>query len=191
MGIALAALMPGTEAADRLVISALLPCDRPTQDSLSRKGYFRHVIGRFTFVQRLCSLLTDFRHGWLSAFWPRPFSTYPLKGKHRWADYSLRSWDRFAKLEPLPAKRVREANPNPLRGNPSQSARSTVTEPAEVWLLSLPKYGYWACRSTSSGCIQDLCSASHRIWRDDESTSKNVLPDVQKVLCILKCTDWS
>jgi hypothetical protein len=68
LGIALAALTPETEAADGLVIAALIPCDRPTQDSLSRKGYFRHVIGRFTFVQRLCSLLTDFRHGWLSAF---------------------------------------------------------------------------------------------------------------------------
>jgi len=44
--------------------------------------------------------------------------------------------------EPSPAKRVREASLYALLGNPSQSARSTVTEPAEVWLLSLPKYGY-------------------------------------------------
>jgi len=64
----LAALMPETGAVDKLVISALVPCDRPTHGFQSRKCYFRHVIARFTFVQLLYSLLTDFSHYWLSAF---------------------------------------------------------------------------------------------------------------------------
>ena len=55
ISIGLAAFMPETEAADRLVISALIPCDRHSHGFQSRKGYFRHVIGRFTFVQLLYS----------------------------------------------------------------------------------------------------------------------------------------
>jgi hypothetical protein len=52
--------MPETEAADKLLLSALIPCGRPSHGFQSRKSYFRHVIDRFTFVQLLCSLLTDF-----------------------------------------------------------------------------------------------------------------------------------
>ena len=90
----LATLMPETGTADRLVISVLIPCDRPTHGFQSRKSYFRHVIEWFTFVQLLCSLLTDFRHCWLSAFCPCPFSTCSLKGKHRRVD-----WKRFQQSE--------------------------------------------------------------------------------------------
>ncbi|MEO5572264.1 MAG: hypothetical protein ABIT08_10925 [Bacteroidia bacterium] len=54
--------MPETEAVSNLVTSALVPCGSSThgfQFRVSlRRGYSRHLIERFTFVQLFHSLLT-------------------------------------------------------------------------------------------------------------------------------------
>ena len=52
-----AAFMPETETANKLVISVLFSYGRISHDFQSLKCYFRHVIGRFTFVQLFFPLL--------------------------------------------------------------------------------------------------------------------------------------
>jgi hypothetical protein len=98
--IVLAALMPETGTANKPVISVLVPCDRPTHGFQSHKGCLRHVIGRFTFVQLLCSLLTDLRQKKLTfCLLAQAVQYQPLEREAPQGG-----------LETLPAKRIREAN---------------------------------------------------------------------------------
>ena len=98
--IVLAALMPETGTVDKLVISVFVPCDRHTHGFQSRKSYFRHVIGRFTFVQLLCLFLTDLRQKKL---------TFRLLAQA--VQYlSLERKAPLGGLKTLPVKRIREAN---------------------------------------------------------------------------------
>ena len=84
-GIGPAVFTPDTGAADKLVISALIPTYSPAIGFQYRIRYYRSLIERFTFVQLLYPFLTDFL---LAGFLPFPesFSTYPLKRKHHWVD---------------------------------------------------------------------------------------------------------
>ena len=84
-GISPAVFTPDTDAADKLVISALIPMYRQTIGFQYRIRYYRSLIERFTFVQLLYPLLTDFL---LAGFLPFPelFSTNLLKRKHHWVD---------------------------------------------------------------------------------------------------------
>lgn len=91
--------MPETEAANKLLLSALIPCGRPSHGFQSRKGYFRHVIDRFTFVQLLGSLLTDFLKNQAFCLLTHAVQYQPLEREAPQGG-----------LKTLPVKRIREAN---------------------------------------------------------------------------------
>jgi len=57
--IAPAVFTPDTGAADKLVVSALIPTASPSIGSQYQYSYLRRLIDRFTFVQLLYPLLTD------------------------------------------------------------------------------------------------------------------------------------
>jgi len=158
MSIGLAAFMPETEAADRLVISALIPCDRHSHGFQSRKGYFSRPLFILIDARELASLGST-RHRSVH------FRSTPLLAPDRFLPlltFCLLTQavqhlplEREAplggllpavvsstslRLETLPVKRIREANLNSLCSNPSQSVRST-----------------------SASCLQELSSVSHLI----------------------------
>jgi hypothetical protein len=66
--IAPAVFTPDTGAADKLVVSALIPIGRPSIGSQYQYSYLRRLIDRFTFVQLLYPFLTDFIHQIVDAF---------------------------------------------------------------------------------------------------------------------------
>ena len=113
-----AVLMPNSEVVNKLVISTLIPCDRPTHDFQNRWCYSRHVIERFTFVQLLYPLLTD-----ISADW-RTFCLLTLAVQYQ----PLEREAPQGGLDTLPVKRIREANLNTVLEYPGQSVRSTSAE---------------------------------------------------------------
>ena len=97
-GKAPAVLMPDSGIVDRLVITILIPCDRPTHGFQNRWCYSRHVFDRFTFVQLLYLFLTDIP---LRAFCLLTLAVQYLP---------LEREAPQGGLETLPVKRIRETN---------------------------------------------------------------------------------
>jgi len=111
--------MPETEAVDKLLLSALIPCGSISHGFQSRKSYFRHVIDRFTFVQLLCSLLTDFLLNQAFCLLAHAVKYQPLEREAPQGG-----------LKTLPVKRIREAN------HPIRDCQSAFVRP-----LYLPRKG--------------------------------------------------
>ena len=98
-GIGPAVFTPDTGAADKLVISALVPTYSPAIGFQYRIRYYRSLIERFTFVQLLYPFLTDFP------------STDGFSAFSRVVQYqSLEKEAPLGGLNTLPAKRIREDN---------------------------------------------------------------------------------
>lgn len=93
-----AVFTPDTDAANKLVISALVPMSSPPIGSQYRISYYRGLFERFTFVQLLYSFLTDFPLGGFSAF-SRAVQYQPLEREAPQGG-----------LKTLPAKCFREDN---------------------------------------------------------------------------------
>ena len=97
--IAPAVFTPDTGAVDKLVISALIPIGRPSIGSQYQCRYSRRLIDRFTFVQLLYPLLTDFIHQQADAF---SLLTHAVQYQ------PLEREAPQGGLESLPVKRIRE-----------------------------------------------------------------------------------
>ena len=97
--IAPAVFTPDTGAADKLVVSALIPIGRPSIGSQYHCRYSRRLIDRFTFVQLLYPLLTDFIHQQADAF---SLLTHAVQYQ------PLEREAPQGGLESLPVKRIRE-----------------------------------------------------------------------------------
>jgi hypothetical protein len=100
--IAPAVFTPDTGAADKLVVSALIPTGRPTIGFQYQCRYSRRLIDRFTFVQLLYPLLTDFIHLMVNAFC---LLTHAVRYQ------PLEREAPQGGLKSLPVKRVRETSP--------------------------------------------------------------------------------
>jgi hypothetical protein len=97
--IAPAVFTPDTGAADKLVVSALIPIGRPSIGSQYQYSYLRRLIDRFTFVQLLYPFLTDFIHQIVDAF---SLLTHAVQ------NLPLEREAPQGGLETFPVKRIRE-----------------------------------------------------------------------------------
>jgi hypothetical protein len=100
--IAPAVFTPDTGAADILVIAALIPIGRPSIGFQYQCRYSRRLIDRFTFVQLLYPLLTDFIYQQVDAF---SLLTHAVQYQ------PLEREAPQGGLESLPVKRIRETSP--------------------------------------------------------------------------------
>ena len=94
-----AVFTPDTGTVDKLVISVLIPIDRPTIGFQYQQGWLRCLIERFTFVQLLYPFLTDFPLKWVFSLLTLTVQYQPLEREAPQGG-----------LETLPVKRIRETN---------------------------------------------------------------------------------
>jgi len=101
--IAPAVFTPDTGAANKLVVSALVPTASQSIGFQYQYSYLRRLIDRFTFVQLLYPFLTDFIHQIVDAF---SLLTHAVQYQ------PLEREAPQGGLESLPVKRIRETSPD-------------------------------------------------------------------------------